>query len=132
MPAPGAAYEQGDFNADGAVDFNDLAILAQNYNQSLPAINPAQFAPSFAADLARAQSAQVPEPATAAASGRCGSRYGSMPGKGLVIWVDYTDDRGRLGARRPRHASVRFRNRESVRIGSPFWSRSYRRVREAF
>jgi hypothetical protein len=33
----GKRWVQGDFNYDGLVDFNDLARLAQNYNTVLPA-----------------------------------------------------------------------------------------------
>jgi photosystem II stability/assembly factor-like uncharacterized protein len=33
----GKAYAQGDFNYDGTVDFLDLALLAQRYNTALPA-----------------------------------------------------------------------------------------------
>jgi ELWxxDGT repeat protein len=33
----GLTYAQGDFTGDGVVNFNDLLILAQNYNKSLPA-----------------------------------------------------------------------------------------------
>jgi fibronectin type 3 domain-containing protein len=33
----GKTYAQGDFNYDGAVDFNDLVILAQRYETAIPA-----------------------------------------------------------------------------------------------
>jgi hypothetical protein len=34
----GKTFDQGDFNYDGKVDFNDLAILAQRYNTTLPPV----------------------------------------------------------------------------------------------
>jgi hypothetical protein len=40
----GKTWSQGDFNGDGNVDFDDLALLAQHYNTSL-APTPAPAAP---------------------------------------------------------------------------------------
>jgi hypothetical protein len=37
---PASTWAQGDFNADGRVDFNDLVLLAQNYSKSLPDVAP--------------------------------------------------------------------------------------------
>jgi hypothetical protein len=34
-------FDKGHFDYDGNVDFNDLAILAQRYNTSLPSSEPA-------------------------------------------------------------------------------------------
>jgi hypothetical protein len=36
----GLTYTDGDLNGDGTVDFNDLVLLAQRYNTSLPALAP--------------------------------------------------------------------------------------------
>jgi len=33
----GKTFEEGDFNFDGDVDFNDLVVLAQRYNTALTA-----------------------------------------------------------------------------------------------
>jgi hypothetical protein len=56
----GKTWFSGDFTYDGAVDFNDLVLLAQNYNQAVPGALAVDSA-SFNADLARAF-ASVPEP----------------------------------------------------------------------
>jgi hypothetical protein len=37
----GATYATGDFDGDGAVNFNDLLTLARNYNKTLTAPTPA-------------------------------------------------------------------------------------------
>jgi glucose/arabinose dehydrogenase len=56
----------GDFTDDGAIDFADLVQLAQNYNTAGPAAGA--FDAAFAADLARAfAEAAVPEPSALAA-----------------------------------------------------------------
>jgi autotransporter-associated beta strand protein len=61
----GKSWPQGDLTYDGAVDFNDLVKLAQNYNAALPAA-PIPGAPiNFAQDLAAAF-ASVPEPTATA------------------------------------------------------------------
>jgi hypothetical protein len=39
--ATGATFAQGDLNYDGVVNFDDLLILAKNYNKALPAPTPA-------------------------------------------------------------------------------------------
>ena len=55
-------WPNGDFTGEGDVNFDDLALMAQNYNTSLPiASQLAAFGESFAADVDRAF-AQVPEP----------------------------------------------------------------------
>jgi autotransporter-associated beta strand protein len=59
--SPANLWTQGDFNLDGAVDFLDLAAMAQNYNQALPASALAGTSAQFQADVASAF-AQVPEP----------------------------------------------------------------------
>jgi autotransporter-associated beta strand protein len=58
-------WHQGDFTYDGIVDFNDLAKMAQNYNTSLPASPIPGASAAFEADWAAAMAA-VPEPATIA------------------------------------------------------------------
>jgi hypothetical protein len=57
----GKKFGQGDFDYDGRVDFNDLAILAQHYNPSLPP--PAQL--SAARPPARVQALFQAPPAPA-------------------------------------------------------------------
>jgi hypothetical protein len=37
----GATFAQGDFTGDGLVNFDDLLVLAKNYNKALPAAGPA-------------------------------------------------------------------------------------------
>jgi hypothetical protein len=44
--AAGATYAQGDFNYDGVVNFNDLLTLAKNYNKTMAA--PVTAAPALA------------------------------------------------------------------------------------
>jgi hypothetical protein len=43
--AAGKTFGQGDFNYDGKVDFNDLVILAQRYNTSLPSATTQSLTP---------------------------------------------------------------------------------------
>jgi hypothetical protein len=57
----GKTWFQGDFNLDSQVNFNDLVILAQYYGTNVPASGT--FSASFESDLAAAF-AQVPEPST--------------------------------------------------------------------
>jgi glucose/arabinose dehydrogenase len=57
-------FPQGDFNYDGNVDFNDLVILAQHYNTSLPAPGAAA-APAASASSFAADWAKVTAPTTA-------------------------------------------------------------------
>jgi len=59
----GKAWADGDFNGDGNVDFNDLAMLAQRYNTTLTA--PAESArptsaASTAADSAAVMATRIP------------------------------------------------------------------------
>ena len=56
----GKIWSQGDFTYDGNVDFQDLVRLAQNYDTALPA-ELASFGPEFRSDFAAAL-ALVPEP----------------------------------------------------------------------
>ena len=58
-------FASGDFNSSGTADFTDLGILLNNYNQTAPAFSPA---------------AAVPEPSTLllAAIGLCGLALGSI------------------------------------------------------
>ena len=48
----GATWSDGDFDADGKVDFNDLVTLARNYGRTIPgataagAVNAAALAPA--------------------------------------------------------------------------------------
>jgi hypothetical protein len=51
----GKTWSQGDFNGDGSVDFNDLVLLAQHYNMSL--------APAAVPAAATPTSAPAPSPA---------------------------------------------------------------------
>jgi hypothetical protein len=51
---------QGDFNYDGLTDFNDLVLMAQSYNTTLPGA-PLGSSASFQADFAAAM-ALAPEP----------------------------------------------------------------------
>ena len=57
----GTSWNSGDFTYDGTTDFNDLVKLAQNYNTALAAVAIPGAPAIFEADLARAL-AQVPEP----------------------------------------------------------------------
>jgi autotransporter-associated beta strand protein len=59
----GTSWNSGDFTYDGTTDFNDLVKLAQNYNTALAAQAIPGAPAVFEADLARAL-AQVPEPST--------------------------------------------------------------------
>jgi autotransporter-associated beta strand protein len=76
-------YADGDLTYDGTVDFGDLVKLAQNYNTALPADPIPGAGMAFEADLTRAFAA-VPEPAIA------------IPLAAASILVV-------LNARRPRH-----------------------------
>jgi hypothetical protein len=62
-----AVWSQGDYNYDAIVNFDDLLVLAKNYNKTQPAALPGA-SPEFAADLAAAL-AQVPEPSAALLGG---------------------------------------------------------------
>jgi hypothetical protein len=61
-------WTQGDFTYDGSVDFNDLVLLAQNYNAAVPTAPIPGASAEFSADLARAF-ASFPEPAGLAVVG---------------------------------------------------------------
>jgi len=52
----GATFDQGDFNYDGTVNFDDLLILAKAYNMAAPA----PVAPVAAAPVTAAESASDP------------------------------------------------------------------------
>jgi hypothetical protein len=54
-------YLEGDFTGDGLVDFNDLAILAQRYNQSLGDVPPPPAAPAPSAAAAAPTVVQTPK-----------------------------------------------------------------------
>lgn len=56
-----ATWSQGDFNGDGVVDFKDLVILARNYNQTITPGQAAQLGPQFSAQVTAAFQ-EVPEP----------------------------------------------------------------------
>jgi hypothetical protein len=58
-------WAQGDFNYDGVVNFADLVKLAQSYNAALPSAEVPGASASFSDDLAAAF-ASVPEPSTGA------------------------------------------------------------------
>jgi len=60
--ATGANFARGDLNYDGVVNFDDLLILAKNYNKTLAAPAPAAAPP-----VAAAAPAVLTAPATAAA-----------------------------------------------------------------
>lgn len=59
-------WTQGDFDFTGTVGFDDLLALAQNYNKTVTAADAATLGEAFAADFALAQSL-VPEPGMACA-----------------------------------------------------------------
>lgn len=61
--APGTDWDTGDFTGDGATGFDDLLLLAQNYQPLSP--GAAAGDPSFQADWQHARSL-VPEPASLA------------------------------------------------------------------
>ncbi len=54
----GKTFAQGDFNYDGTVDFNDLVLLAQRYNTALPAAAAAP--PKLAPVIATAPAPAAP------------------------------------------------------------------------
>jgi hypothetical protein len=54
-------WAEGDFTNDGAVNFDDLVKLSQNYNTAMPDQPIPSASPAFASDLAAAF-ASVPEP----------------------------------------------------------------------
>ena len=56
-----ATWAQGDFDGDGKVDFNDLLLLVRDYGQSLTSSQMAQLSPEFRADVRQAY-ADLPEP----------------------------------------------------------------------
>jgi autotransporter-associated beta strand protein len=64
----GTTWSGGDFNFDGSTDFLDLATLAQNYNTALPSEAIPGAPLNFEQDLSRAF-AQVPEPSGLLAAG---------------------------------------------------------------
>ncbi|MDB5322318.1 MAG: uncharacterized protein JWN40_3949 [Phycisphaerales bacterium] len=64
----GTIWSGGDFNYDGGTDFLDLAILAQNYNTALPSEAIPGASLGFEQDMARAF-AQAPEPSALLAAG---------------------------------------------------------------
>jgi fibronectin-binding autotransporter adhesin len=64
----GTTWGGGDFNYDGTTDFNDLAKLAQSYNTALPSEAIPGASLGFEQDLARAF-AQAPEPSAILAAG---------------------------------------------------------------
>ena len=63
-----AYWSQGDFNYDGDVNFDDLLVLAKNYNRSMPTEPIPGASAQFEADMAAAFAA-VPEPGSLALVG---------------------------------------------------------------
>jgi hypothetical protein len=59
----GTTFDQGDFNYDGTVNFDDLLILAKNYNRTLPATGAASAASPLNAE-ALATSLGITPPTT--------------------------------------------------------------------
>lgn len=62
----GKVWSQGDFDYNALVNFDDLLLLAQNYNSSVTPAQSGQLGSAFMADFVLAQSL-VPEPTTLAA-----------------------------------------------------------------
>jgi hypothetical protein len=70
--AAGTHWYQGDFDYSGRVNFDDLLILAKNYNAAMPAAGAVPGATAdFAADVAAAFAAAVPEPSGALGGAAC-------------------------------------------------------------
>ena len=67
----GKEWYTGDFTGEGTVNFDDLIPLAQNYNTALPPGVAASLGAAFAADFALAQSL-VPEPTALGATAAAG------------------------------------------------------------
>lgn len=55
----GKVFSDGDFDYSGTVDFNDLVILARNFNQSLPVLSPLSALPLSSGSAFAARSKTV-------------------------------------------------------------------------
>jgi hypothetical protein len=62
----GKSWANGDFTGDGSVDFSDLVILAQNFNTGLPAPGAAAAPAEFASIFAADRTAAGTSPSAAA------------------------------------------------------------------